>query len=114
MRRRINPLSVCVDDNAEQIAAAPRVVQSALGLQNGGRDLRAPCTSNLREDLIAVALPNASGMASASPAVILLSRRCSHALRRSSSIPAIHTNNITAHHATPLSAVTTVGLKTKA
>jgi hypothetical protein len=28
-------------------------------------------------------------------------------------MPAIHTNNITAHHATPLSAVITVGLKTK-
>jgi hypothetical protein len=47
--------------------------------------------------------------ASARPAVMPVSRRCAQAWRRSSSMPAIHTNSITAHQATPLSDCTTAG-----
>ena len=57
--------------------------------------------------------PKASGTPSASPAVMPLSRRWRQAWRRSSSMPAIQTNNDTAHHATPFSAAMTCGLKTK-
>jgi hypothetical protein len=51
----------------------------------------------------AAAQPKKSGMQSANPAVMPLSRRCFHAPARSSSIPAIHTKIITAHQAMPFS-----------
>ncbi len=54
----------------------------------------------------------AGGTPSASPAVMPLSRRCSQTLRRSSSIPAIHTNTITAHQAMPFKGWITAGLNT--
>jgi hypothetical protein len=60
----------------------------------------------------AAALPSSSGMPSARPAVMPLSRRYFQACVRSSSMPAIHTKSITAHQATPLSAVITAGVKT--
>jgi len=61
----------------------------------------------------AAALPKSSGTPSAMPAVMPLSRRLRHAWRRSSSMPAIHTKIITAHHAMPFSAPITCGLNTK-
>jgi hypothetical protein len=70
-----------------------------------------PSCSSIRP---AVRQPKASGVPSASPAVMLLSRRCTQACLRSSSTPAIITNNITAHQAIPFSDCTTAGLKTKA
>ena len=56
--------------------------------------------------------PNTSGTTSASDAAIELSRRCSHAFFRSSSMPAIITNSITAHQAMPFSDWITSALKT--
>ena len=58
----------------------------------------------------AAALPNSNGIPNANPAVIELSRTFVLAAPRSSSMPAMNTNNITAHHATPLSAVITCGV----
>ncbi len=58
--------------------------------------------------------PKSSGVPSASPAVMVLSRRCAQAFFRSSSMPAIITNSITAHQAMPFSDWTTAGVNTKA
>ena len=57
--------------------------------------------------------PSARGVPSASPAVMPLSLRCCQAWLKSSSMPAIQTNTITAHQAMPLSNWITWGLKTK-
>ena len=62
----------------------------------------------------AAMLPNTSGVARASPAVMVLSRRCAQAFFRSSSMPAIQTKIITAHHAMPFNDWTTGWVKTKA
>ena len=62
----------------------------------------------------ATTAPKTSGTVSARPAVMPVSRRLAQALRTSSSMPAIITNSITAHQATPLSAVITWGLNTVA
>jgi len=62
---------------------------------------------------IAARAPNSSGTPRARPAVTPLSKRCSQALRRSSSMPAIQTKTITAHQAMPFSAWITGGAKTK-
>jgi hypothetical protein len=59
-------------------------------------------------------LPVASGTASARPAVTAVSPRCRHAAPRSSSMPATHTNIITAHQATPFSEPIVAGVKTVA
>ena len=48
--------------------------------------------------------PNSNGVTSASPAVMPLTLRYFQAWRRSSSMPAIQTKTITAHHAMPFSA----------
>ena len=62
----------------------------------------------------ATMLPNSNGAARASPAVMVLSRRCSQAFFKSSSMPAIHTKIITAHQAMPFNDWTTGWVKTKA
>ena len=74
----------------------------------------APIQPGNSESAAAAAQPNSSGTPSASPAVIPLSRRLLQALRTSSSMPAIITNSITAHQATPLSAAITSLVKTAA
>jgi len=61
----------------------------------------------------AASAPNSSGTPIARLAVVALSRRLAQASCRSSSIPAIHTNTITAHAAMPLSARLTSGLNTR-
>lgn len=63
---------------------------------------------------IAATQPKSSGVPRARPAVMLLSRLWAQAIFRSSSMPAIHTKTITAHHAMPLSACTTGALNTNA
>ena len=60
----------------------------------------------------AAAQPASSGAPKARPAVMPVSRRWTQAWRTSSSMPAIQTNSITAHQATPLSAVITGGVNT--
>jgi hypothetical protein len=57
--------------------------------------------------------PSANGKTIASRAVVPASRFSRQAAARSSSTPAMKTNSITPHQATPLSSVTTCGLKTK-
>jgi hypothetical protein len=61
----------------------------------------------------ATTLPKISGIPSAIPAVMPLSQRFAHAVRKSSSTPAINTKIITAHQPMPLRAWMTPGVKTK-
>ena len=61
---------------------------------------------------MAATQPNTSGVPSANPAVMVLSRRCAQAFFRSSSMPAIITNSITAHQAMPFNDWMTAPLKT--
>ncbi len=58
---------------------------------------RAPTQPGAASIAAAAGQPKSSGMPSARPAVMLLSRLCCQACDRSSSMPAIHTNSITAH-----------------
>ncbi len=58
--------------------------------------------------------PKSSGVPRARPAEIELSRRWAQAFLRSSSMPAIMTKSMTAHHAIPFNDCTTGAVKTKA
>ena len=83
-------------------------------ITNCQRLLWGPLQPSIVNMPMAAAAPNSKGTPSASPAVMLLSRRCSQAFFRSSSMPAIQTKIITAHQATPLRDCTTGALKTNA
>ena len=62
----------------------------------------------------AAKLPVSSGVPSARPAAMVVSRRFAQTCARSSSIPAIQTNSMTAHQAMPFKDCTTGALKTNA
>ena len=74
---------------------------------------RGPIHPGYVASIAATRLPVSSGAPSARPAAVLLSRRCSQACFRSSSMPASMTKHITAHQAMPDSDCTTAGLNTK-
>ena len=74
---------------------------------------RGPIQPGITSIAAAAMQPNSSGMPNAKPAATELSRLWVQAAFRSSSMPAIQTNSITAHQAMPLSDWITAGLKTK-